>query len=71
MRLHGHMRIEVVESTICLFATIPSALVHPLNLFIAPSWPLVLLRAWDRYEGVDGGQRVAALARRNQYTTLA
>jgi hypothetical protein len=50
--LHGHVGIQVVQSAIGLFAPIPAALVHALNLFIASSGPLVLLRTGNRDEGI-------------------
>ena len=53
MRLHGDVRVQVVEGTICLLAAVPAALVHALNLLIATTGPLVLLCTRDGNEGVD------------------
>ena len=50
MGLHCDMGIEMVESTIGLFAAVPSALVHALNLLVPPSGALMLLCTWNRYE---------------------
>lgn len=50
VRLHGNVRIQMVERAVRLLATVPSTLVHPLDLFVSPSWPLVLLRARYRDE---------------------
>jgi hypothetical protein len=43
----------MVECAVCLFAAIPAALVHSLDLFISATRALVLLGAWDGYEGID------------------
>ena len=51
----------MIQRAICLFATIPSTLVHALDFFVAPSRTLVLLRARNRHERVNGGERVDAL----------
>lgn len=61
MRLHSDVRVQMVESSVGLFTAVPAALVHALNFFIATSGPLVLLRAWNGNERVDGRERVAAL----------
>lgn len=53
MRLHGNMRIQMVQSAICLFAPIPTTFVHSLNFFISSTRALVLLRTWDWDKGVD------------------
>lgn len=63
MRLHGHMGIEMVQGAIGLFATVPAALVHALNLFVTAARPLVLLGTGNGHEGVDGRQRMASLSR--------
>jgi hypothetical protein len=52
MRLHGHMSIQVVQSAIGLFTTMPATLVHALDLFITSSGPLVLLRTGNGNEGI-------------------
>lgn len=51
----------MVQCTISLLATVPTTLVHALNFFVAAPGTLVLLRAGDRHERVNGGQRVTAL----------
>lgn len=43
MGLHGDMGIQVVQSTVGLFTTVPAALVHALNLLVTTTWSLVLL----------------------------
>lgn len=53
MRLHSHMRIQVIQSSVRLFAAVPSALVHALNLLIAAARSLVLLRPRNRDKRVD------------------
>lgn len=57
MRLHRNMGIQVVECTIGFLATIPSALVHALNFFIATARTLMLLRTRNGDKGVDLRQR--------------
>ena len=47
------MCIQVVQCAIGLFTAIPTALVHPLNLFITVTWALVLLRTGDRDKRVN------------------
>ena len=53
MRLHGHMRIQMVECTVSLLATVPSTLVHSLNFLKAPARPLMLSGAGDRDERIN------------------
>lgn len=53
MRLHSNVRVQVVERAVSLFATVPTTLVHPLNLFIASSRSLVLLCARDGHERIN------------------
>lgn len=53
MGLHGDVSIEVVQSAVCLLATVPSALVHALNLLVSSPRSLVLLRAWYGHKAVD------------------
>lgn len=53
VRLHGDMSVEMVQSAVGLFATIPATLVHALDFFIAAPGALVLLGAGNRYERVD------------------
>jgi len=64
VRLHRHVSVQMIERAICLFAAIPTTLVHPLNLFVTPSGTLVLLRTRDRNKRVHGGKRVTALSTR-------
>lgn len=58
VRLHGDMGVQVVQSTICLFATIPSTLVHTLDLFVSTARTLMLLSTGNRDEGVDLRERM-------------
>lgn len=53
MGLHGDMGVEVVQRAICLLTTVPSTLVHALNLLISATWTLVLLGSWNWNEGVN------------------
>lgn len=53
VRLHGDVRIEVVQCSVCLLTAIPSALVHTLNLLVTATRSLVLLGTGDRHERVD------------------
>jgi hypothetical protein len=61
MRLHGHVRVQMVQSSVRFLASVPSALVHPLDLFVSPPRALVLLcaRNWD--ERIHRREWVAAL----------
>lgn len=61
VRLHRNMRIQVVQCTVCLLASLPSTFVHTLNLFVATTRAFVLLGTWDRNEGVDLRKRVRIL----------
>lgn len=58
VRLHGDMGIEMVQCAICLLASVPSALVHPLDLFVSATRTLVLLSTGDWDEGVDLDRRI-------------
>lgn len=53
MRLHGDVGIEMVQSAVGLFATVPATLVHALDLLISSSRTLVLLRPGDGHERVN------------------
>lgn len=63
VRLHRDVRIQVIEGAIRLFTTLPATLVHALNLFIAPTRSLVLLRTWNWNEGVHRRKWMAASGR--------
>jgi hypothetical protein len=52
VRLHRHVRIQVVQGAIGFFAAIPAAFVHSLDFLIAAARSLVLLCTGDRDEGV-------------------
>jgi hypothetical protein len=56
----------MIQGAICLLAAVPATLVHALDFFISPARSLVLLRAWNWDEGINGGERVSSL-----YTLLA
>jgi len=66
MRLHSHVSVQVVQSTISLLAAVPTTLVHALDFFVAPPGTLVLLCARNGHERVNGGERVAALEKTRQ-----
>jgi hypothetical protein len=53
MRLHCNVRIQMVQSTVSLLATVPPTFVHALNFFISPAWSLVLLRARNGYKRIN------------------
>lgn len=53
VRLHSDVGVEMVQSAVGLFATIPATLVHALNFFIPSSRTLMLLRAGDRHERIN------------------
>lgn len=61
VRLHGHMRIQMVQRAVSLLATLPATLVHALDFFITTAGSLVLLSAGDGHERVDLRQRVWVL----------
>ena len=51
--LHGHVRIQMVERAVCLFAAIPPTFVHSFNFLISAARSLMLLCAGNRDKGVD------------------
>jgi hypothetical protein len=53
VRLHGDVRVEVVQRTVGLLAAVPPTLVHALDLFVASAGALVLLGPGDGDEGVN------------------
>ena len=61
VRLHGHVRIQMIERAIGFLAAIPPALVHSLDFFVSPSRTFVLLstRNWD--ERVNCRKRMTTL----------
>lgn len=61
MRLHSHVRVQMVERPIRLFASIPPTLIHALNFFVSPSRTLVLLCAWNWDKRIHGRKRVTTL----------
>jgi hypothetical protein len=61
MRLHRNVGVQVVQSAIGFFASVPAALVHALNFLISSAGSLVLLRAWNWHERVHRRQWVTAL----------
>lgn len=61
MRLHRNMRVQMVQCTVCLLASLPSTLVHAFNLFVAATRAFVLLSTWDWDKGVDLRKRVRIL----------
>lgn len=67
VRLHSDVRIKMIQRSICFLASLPPTFVHALNLFIATTWTLVLLRAWNRDERVYLGQRVRILFHQPKY----
>ena len=53
MRLHGDMRIQMIQSPIRLFTSLMSTFVHALNLLVATAGTLVLLGTGNWDERVD------------------
>lgn len=53
MRLHSDMSIEMVQGAICLLTSVPSTLVHTLDLLISTTGSLVLLGTRDWDERID------------------
>ena len=53
MRLHCDMRVQVVQCTVCLLASLPPTLVHSFNLFVAATRALVLLSTRNRNKRID------------------
>lgn len=70
VRLHGHVRIEMIQCAVCLFAALPSTLVHSLNLLVAAPWSLVLLCARNWNERVDGTHGVSSLMTSQRHARL-
>ena len=58
VRLHGHVRVQVVERSVSLLASLMPAFVHALDFFVATTGAFVLLRSRNRNEGVHLRQRV-------------
>ena len=52
VRLHGYVRVQVIQSTVSFLTPLMSTLVHALDLFVATSRAFVLLRTRDRNEGI-------------------
>ena len=65
MRLHCDVRIQVIQGSVGLLATLPPAFVHALDFFVATTRTLVLLRTRDRDKRIHLGQWVRIL-----YTTF-
>lgn len=63
MRLHGHVRIQVVQSAIRFLTPVPATLVHTLNFFVTTARALMLLCTGNRNERVDLKHRVSSLIR--------
>ena len=63
MRLHCYMCIEMVQCAIGLLTSLPSTLVHALNLLISATWTLVLLSTRDGDEGIHLRKFWSALCR--------
>ena len=61
MRLHSDMGIQMIERAICLLTSLPSTLVHTLNLFIAPARSLMLLGAGNRDKRINLRKRMRIL----------
>jgi len=50
VRLHGDVSVQMIQRSVRLFAAVPSALVHSLDLFVSPSRSFMLLRTRNRDE---------------------
>ena len=64
MRLHGDMRIKMVQSPVRFLTSLPTAFVHALDLFVTAAGSLVLLRTRNGHEGVNLGRSVRTLFKR-------
>lgn len=53
MRLHGNMRVQMVQSAVSFLAPVPAAFVHALDLLVASARSLVLLGPGNRHETED------------------
>ena len=53
VRLHGDVRIKMIQGTVSLLTAIPSTFIHALNFFVTSSRTLVLLGAGNGYERVN------------------
>ena len=71
--LHRNMSIQVVQGTVCFFATVPSTFVHSFDLFVATTRALVLLRTWYRDKGIELSRTRCQLSggKKDQMTDLA
>jgi hypothetical protein len=47
------MRVQVIESAICLLTTLPATLVHSLDFFVSTTRALVLLGTGNWNKGID------------------
>lgn len=61
VRLHRHMRVQMIQCTVCLLASLPPTFVHAFNFFVAATRALVLLSTGDWNKGVDLRKRVRIL----------
>jgi hypothetical protein len=50
VRLHCDVRVQMVQSAVSLFTSVPATLVHSLDLLVTSARSLVLLRTWDGYK---------------------
>jgi hypothetical protein len=63
VRLHGDMRVQVIERAICLLTTLPTTLVHSFDFFISTAGALVLLGTGNGNEGIDLLEAVRYMAK--------
>lgn len=61
MRLHGYMRIQMVQRAIRLLTALPPALIHTFNLLITATRSLMLLGPGDWHKRIDLGEGVGIL----------
>jgi hypothetical protein len=51
----------MVKSAISLLTSVPATFVHALDFFVSPTWPLVLLRAWNWNKRVNSRKWMSTL----------
>lgn len=61
VRLHGNVRVEMIQCPICFFTSLPSTLVHAFDFLVTTTWSLVLLRTGYGHKRIDLGKRVRIL----------
>lgn len=66
MRLHGYVRIQMVQRAVRLLTALPPALVHTFNLLITATRSLMLLGPGNWHKRIDLGEGVGVLGWKSQ-----